>query len=331
MSLTRKIKIVVFFLLFNAVVFIAISCDEGKVKASDLSFFDIGAYYDSTNNKVKLKYGSSMYTDSTAWPLELPTFDWILEYGRRINNYNLPDEIRYDSKIFLDSTQKWSSKLPDSLLSGTNYFYFQGECNNGHYVGYAREGLNFFRISFPDTLFLQNTNDSLLDIASTYMNVPYVWGNAKFKPSIGDTQIINKTKRQGYFGIDCSGLVNWSLLKNGNPLQFTGVDSAIVGNKNSHAIWQQANTLQFTAVGWGAWVDGVVYFLDVNHDSTVDHCGFWYDDGSIDGKTLHAIGEPYNKVIFQKLRPEYHNEWFYDAAYIYSKKSGRQKNEIARK
>jgi len=101
--------------------------------------------------------------------------------------------------------------------------------------------------------------------------------------------------------------------------------------KNSHAIWQQAYSLGFTAVGWGAWVDGVVYFLDTDSNAIVDHCGFWYDDGSENGRTIHAIGKPDNKVKFMPLPAEYHGNLLYDAAIIYNNKSRRSRNEIVKK
>lgn len=259
--------------------------------------------------------------------------NWYIKNAMRIKNNNQPDKIMVNSQLWA-ADQSWRKQVFDTLLVGTHYYYiFSSSIDNNskRYVGHSGEGLNYIRTNLPDSRFESNTQDQYLDTASTYLNVPYIWQNATFQPIFGEIQTINKTKRNGYIGTDCSGLVNWTLLKNGNPLNFDGVDSIIVGNNNSQDIWEQKQLQGFGSTPWGAWIDGVIYFLDTNDDYTVDHVGFWYDDGSIDGQTIHAVGGDISRVVFSDLDQRYHGSWLYDAVYIYDQIKRGSKNDFVKK
>jgi hypothetical protein len=328
----RILLILVFY--FFTIIFT--SCDPNSVQADDHGSFDISGHFNDNDSilSLQLTNNNTTYTDSTMWPLNSPTFDWTIKEPRRVRNNNQPDRVRYDNQPLLHNTTKWSHRPHDSLLTGTDYFYFSGTCTNSSgivYNGYSREGLNFFRISLPDPIFNNNYYDPYLDTASTYLGVPYVSGSAIFVTTLGDSQIINKAKRQGYCGTDCSGLVNWTLLKNGNPLGFGGIDSVIVDNNNAHSIWQQKVAQGLISCGWGIWCDGVVYFLDSDNDNIVDHVGFWFDNASTDGQTIHAQGGDVSKVVFADLDPRYHSSWLYDAVDIYNQTERREKNEFVKK
>ncbi len=219
---------------------------------------------------LKLWYSNFLY-DSASWSNGLPDFKWVTIEPERIidNTTGNIDRVVYSSdSVLFSETKKWSCNISDSQIVGTKYFYIETVETQSYsdtcYFGQSGIGLNYFRISLPDSIFENNHLDNFLDTASTYLNVPYVWGNTPLYSHLYDYNnilyYVDKTKREGYYGIDCSGLVNWTLLKNGNPLQFSGVDSVIVGSKNSHAIWRQAYSLGFTAVSWGAGLMGWCIF-----------------------------------------------------------------------
>jgi len=182
---------------------------------------------------------------------------------------------------------------PDNMinhLEGTMRYSFSADADG---VIEVKPGIDLFRLSYKGNNDIGYFN-GVVDIASTYLEVPYVygWQNNEYD------QEVHKSVNQGYDGLECSGLVSWSYLENNydvNPYYGTNEDKVTYTDSNK---LDERFGVMYSCNNRGTFCDWPDDYIPVESgdiwmigDCTNDECTEW------DITHVGIIYNPTNEVV----------------------------------